>query len=81
MEEEVERGMVLPFKPLALTFKDMHYYVPLPKVQNATCFAAAVLQQYQAVEVQFRHVGSFCAGCSIISHAAAPSKVSQSRSK
>lgn len=27
------RGMVLPFTPLALTFKDMHYYVALPKAR------------------------------------------------
>ena len=33
--------MVLPFTPLALTFKDMHYYVALPKV-NHTCTCPAV---------------------------------------
>mmetsp|Transcript_9242 Transcript_9242/g.27733 ORF Transcript_9242/g.27733 Transcript_9242/m.27733 type:complete len:1604 (+) Transcript_9242:484-5295(+) len=30
-EEFITKGMVLPFTPLALTFKDMHYYVALPK--------------------------------------------------
>ena len=25
-------GMVLPFDPMTMTFKDLHYYVPIPKV-------------------------------------------------
>lgn len=25
-------GMVLPFDPLTMTFRDLHYYVPIPKV-------------------------------------------------
>jgi hypothetical protein len=28
----IEKGMVLPFQPLCLTFRHMDYYVPLPKV-------------------------------------------------
>ena len=31
-EGEDQRGMVLPFDPLALTFRDLHYYVDMPKV-------------------------------------------------
>lgn len=34
-------GMVLPFIPLALTFRDMHYYVALPKV-DYTCICSVV---------------------------------------
>ena len=26
------KGMILPFQPMALTFHDVCYYVPLPKV-------------------------------------------------
>lgn len=29
---EIERGMVLPFQPLAMTFDDMHYFVDVPAV-------------------------------------------------
>lgn len=28
----VRRGMVLPFSPVTLTFRDVHYYVDLPRV-------------------------------------------------
>ena len=28
------RGMVLPFEPLALTFHEVNYYVPLPVVRS-----------------------------------------------
>ena len=31
-EANVESGMVLPFEPMIMTFKDVHYYVPLPPV-------------------------------------------------
>lgn len=31
-EANVESGMVLPFEPVIMTFKDVHYYVPLPPV-------------------------------------------------
>lgn len=30
------RGMVLPFQALSLTFRHVHYYVPMPKV--VVCF-------------------------------------------
>jgi len=40
--EVVERGMVLPFNPLALTFSNMHYYVPLPKVRQSTVIDESV---------------------------------------
>ena len=26
-------GMVLPFDPMTMTFKDLHYFVPIPKVR------------------------------------------------
>ncbi len=30
-------GMVLPFDPMTMTFKDLHYYVPIPKVNMPAC--------------------------------------------
>ena len=30
--EVTGRGMVLPFEPMTMTFKDVHYYVEIPKV-------------------------------------------------
>ena len=27
-------GMVLPFDPMTMTFKDLHYFVPIPKVST-----------------------------------------------
>jgi hypothetical protein len=30
-------GMVLPFDPMTMTFKDLHYYVPIPKVPMPAC--------------------------------------------
>ena len=30
-------GMVLPFDPMTMTFKDLHYYVPIPKVTMPAC--------------------------------------------
>ncbi|KAK9802906.1 hypothetical protein WJX73_004507 [Symbiochloris irregularis] len=30
-EGEMNHGMVLPFQPLALTFRDLHYYVDMPE--------------------------------------------------
>lgn len=30
-----QKGMVLPFDPLHLTFHDLNYYVDLPKVERA----------------------------------------------
>jgi len=32
--EVIDKGMVLPFEPLCLTFRNMDYYVPMPKVQR-----------------------------------------------
>ena len=29
-------GMVLPFEPMTMTFKDLHYYVPISKVLQIT---------------------------------------------
>ena len=31
-DPNVESGMVLPFEPMIMTFKDVHYSVPLPPV-------------------------------------------------
>ena len=31
-EANVEKGMVLPFEPMIMTFKDVHYFVDLPSV-------------------------------------------------
>ena len=31
------RGMSLPFTPLCLTFRELSYYVALPKVRHASC--------------------------------------------
>jgi len=28
------RGMTLPFESLVVTFKDVHYFVPMPQVQD-----------------------------------------------
>lgn len=30
--EVIDKGMVLPFQPLCLTFRHMDYYVPMPAV-------------------------------------------------
>ena len=32
VEHKAASGMVLPFDPLALSFHDLNYYVPLPSV-------------------------------------------------
>lgn len=34
-EANVASGMVLPFEPMIMTFRDVHYYVPLPPVSAA----------------------------------------------
>lgn len=33
-DANVDSGMVLPFEPMIMTFKDVHYYVPLPGVSR-----------------------------------------------
>jgi hypothetical protein len=33
VEAQAVSGMMLPFKPLTLTFHDLNYYVPLPSVR------------------------------------------------
>ena len=35
-EGRAATGMVLPFDPMTMTFKDLHYYVPIPKVRCYT---------------------------------------------
>lgn len=34
-ESNVEKGMVLPFTPLTMTFTDVHYYVDVPAVSHS----------------------------------------------
>lgn len=34
-ESNVEKGMVLPFNPLTMTFNDVHYFVDCPPVSDA----------------------------------------------
>jgi len=31
--KHADRGMVLPFSPVTVTFRDLHYFVPLPEVR------------------------------------------------
>ena len=38
--QETGGGMVLPFEPMTMTFKDLHYFVPIPKVSPAAFSAA-----------------------------------------
>lgn len=33
-QAEQSSGMVLPFDPMTMTFKDLHYFVPIPKVRT-----------------------------------------------
>lgn len=33
-ESQGQKGMVLPFKPLALTFHNVNYYVDMPSVSS-----------------------------------------------
>lgn len=35
MEDGSKKGMILPFIRLAITFRDIHYYVPMPEVGPA----------------------------------------------
>lgn len=44
---EGDKGMVLPFDPLHLTFHDLNYYVDLPKVIT-TCHVDFQLDVYLA---------------------------------
>lgn len=37
VDPKVERGMVLPFKPLNLTFQHVNYFVDPPAVRRALC--------------------------------------------
>lgn len=37
-----QRGMVLPFVPLSLTFDNIRYSVSMPQVENGTCFSYVV---------------------------------------
>lgn len=32
MQSGTKKGMILPFIRLAITFRDIHYYVPMPEV-------------------------------------------------
>ena len=58
------RGMVLPFQPITVTFRDLHYFVPLPEVCPPPCV--------------LKHVGlvRLCASISrILHHSHLPSPV------
>ena len=39
-ESSAEKGMVLPFTPLAMSFSDVHYYVDVPAVSLFTLLTA-----------------------------------------
>lgn len=39
-ESSAEKGMVLPFTPLAMSFSDVHYYVDVPAVSLCTLLLA-----------------------------------------
>jgi len=43
LERQAATGMVLPFDPLALSFHDLNYYVPLPLVSGWTMCCACWL--------------------------------------
>ena len=32
--KHADRGMVLPFSPVTVTFRDLHYFVPMPEVRD-----------------------------------------------
>ena len=34
VQSGTKKGMILPFIRLAITFKDIHYYVPMPEVSH-----------------------------------------------
>ncbi len=42
-ESSAEKGMVLPFTPLAMSFSDVHYYVDVPAVSLFTCSSQRLL--------------------------------------
>lgn len=54
-----EKGMVLPFDPLHLTFHDLNYYVDLPKVTMAAQFMPRIFQLLR------RHATWRCGCCSL----------------
>ncbi len=34
VQTDDDRGMVLPFSPITISFRDIHYFVPLPAVRR-----------------------------------------------
>ncbi len=38
-----DSGMVLPFDPMTMTFKDLHYFVPIAKVSSCRKIELAAL--------------------------------------
>ena len=46
--------MVLPFEPMTMTFKDLHYFVPIPKVSPAAFSATCVLTLQPCLSVVSR---------------------------
>ena len=45
-EKPAGRGMVLPFSPIMVTFRDMHYFVPLPEVRALLLMCAGALSMF-----------------------------------
>lgn len=45
-ESNVDKGMVLPFVPLTMTFSDVHYYVDVPPVRLAAMLCSVLLHQH-----------------------------------
>lgn len=41
--DQVKRGMVLPFQPLSLAFNHVNYYVDMPVVSHFFLFLALIL--------------------------------------
>lgn len=43
--EVIDKGMVLPFEPLAMTFRHVNYYVPMPAVKISSHLQSYPLPQ------------------------------------
>lgn len=57
-ESSAEKGMVLPFTPLAMSFSDVHYYVDIPAVSLFTllcnlCFLPLVPDLFPGLTVKY----------------------------
>ena len=63
---QVRRGMVLPFQPVTLTFRDIHYYVDLPRVSINFSHPRIYLKPLPALVLLFALLRSMC--CSAACH-------------